>query len=92
MPLWIQNVLMRPLGGMIGLMGPEDGAQTTLHCLLDDSIPEHAGEYYSQTSILYPDKSNRGGGWPMESPNPNARDEKLAAELYEKSRVLVGLA
>ena len=91
MPVWIQNVLMRPLSGLIGLMGPEDGAQTTLHCLLDDSIPQHSGEYYSQNSILYPDKSNRGGGWPMRSPNPNAHDEKLAADLYEKSRTLVGL-
>ncbi len=91
MPVWVQNVLMRPLSGLIGLMGPEDGAQTTLHCLLDDSIPQHSGEYYSQTSILYPDKTNRGGGWPMVSPNPNAHDEKLAADLYEKSRTLVGL-
>ena len=92
MPIWVQNVLMRPLSGIIGLMGPEDGAQTTLHCLLDESVLQHAGEYYSQTSILYPDKANRGGGWPMRSPNPNAHDEQLAADLYDKSKELVGLA
>ena len=92
MPVWVQNVVMRPFSGMLGLMGSEDGAQTTLHCLLDDEVLNHSGEYYSQTSILYPEKANKGGGWPMESPNPNARDEDLASKLYEKSLALTGLA
>ncbi len=91
MPVWIQNVLMRPFSGMLGLMDSQDGAQTTLHCLLDDDAPNHSGEYYSQTSILYPEKAHRGGGWPMESPNPNAKDKALASQLYEKSTALVGL-
>ena len=91
MPVWLQNIVMRPFGGMIGLMGPEDGAQTTLHCLLDDAAPDNSGSYYSQNSILYLEKDQRGGGWPMISPNPNAHDEKLASALYEKSRTLVGL-
>jgi NAD(P)-dependent dehydrogenase (short-subunit alcohol dehydrogenase family) len=91
MPTWVQNVLMRPFSGMLGMMSYEEGAQTTLHCLLDDDVPDHSGEYYSQNSILYPNKKNRPGAWPMVSPNPNARDENLAQQLYEASRELVGL-
>jgi NAD(P)-dependent dehydrogenase (short-subunit alcohol dehydrogenase family) len=91
MPTWVQNVLMRPFSGMLGMMSYEEGAQTTLHCLLDDNVPNHNGEYYSQNSILYPNKENRSGGWPMVSPNPHARDEHLAQQLYEASRELVGL-
>lgn len=91
MPVWVQNVVMRPFSGMLGMMSPEDGAQTTLHCLLSDEVVDNSGQYYSQTSLLYPDKANRGGGWPMESPNPNARDVTQANRLYEKSRALVGL-
>jgi NAD(P)-dependent dehydrogenase (short-subunit alcohol dehydrogenase family) len=91
MPTWVQNVLMRPFSGILGMMSYEEGAQTTLHCLLDDDVPDHNGEYYSQNSILYPNKENRSGGWPMVSPNPNARDEHLAQQLYEASRELVGL-
>ncbi len=90
MPVWIQNVVMRPFGGLIGLMGPEDGAQTTLHCLLDDGAPANSGAYYSQNSIWYPKKEHRTGGWPMTSPNPNAHDAELAAALYDKSLDLVG--
>ena len=90
MPVWIQNVVMRPFAGMIGLMGPEDGAQTTLHCLLDDSAPDNSGAYYSQNSILYREKEHRAGGWPMVSPNPHARDTELAQALYDKSLELVG--
>ena len=91
MPVWVQNVLMRPFSGLLGMMSPGDGAQTTLHCLLSEEALAHSGEYYSQTSLLYPDKANRGGGWPMQSPNPNARDEALAMRLREESRLLVGL-
>ena len=42
-------------------------------------------------SILYPDKKNRPGGWPMVSPNPNAHDEVLAKKLFDVSIELVGL-
>jgi len=91
-PTWVQNVLLKPFSGLLTMMSAEDGAQTTLHCLLDDDVPRHSGEYYSQNSILYPDKRNRGGGWPMPSPNPHARDAELARKLSEESRRLVGLA
>jgi hypothetical protein len=67
-----------------------EGAQTTLHCLLDEDALQHSGEYYSQISILYPNKENRPGGWPMSSPNPNAHDTELAEKLYHRSMELVG--
>jgi NAD(P)-dependent dehydrogenase (short-subunit alcohol dehydrogenase family) len=92
MPTWIQNVVLKPFGGLLGMLSYEEGAQTTLHCLLDDEVPNHSGEYYSQNSILFPNKENRPGGWPMMSPNPNARDERLAEQLYEASLEMVGLA
>lgn len=90
-PAWVQNVLMKPLSGMLGMMSAEDGAQTQLHCLLDEDAPNHSGAYYSQISILYPSKEARAGGWPMRSPNPLAYDDALAERLYDTSVVMVGL-
>jgi len=92
MPAWIQNIVLRPLSGPLTMMSNEDAAQTSLHCLLDDDVPTHAGAYYSQISLLYRDKECRGGGWPMRSPNPNAHDAAMAERLTEVSRELVGLA
>jgi len=91
MPAWVQNVVMRPFSGLLGIISPDEGAQTTLYCLLDDDAPRHSGAYFSQHSILYPNKENRPGGWPMRSPNPNAHDAALAAKLYERSLEWVGL-
>lgn len=91
MPPWVQNVLMRPFSGLLTMMSAQDGAQTQLHCLLDDDAPNHSGEYYSQNSLLYPNKENRPGGWPMLSPNPLTYDDKLAERLYNTSLELVGL-
>lgn len=87
---FMQNVLLRPFSGILGTMSWFEGAQTTLHCLLDDDAPNHSGEYYSQNSILYPNKENRPGGWPMPSPNPHAHDKELAEKLYRVSLELVG--
>jgi NAD(P)-dependent dehydrogenase (short-subunit alcohol dehydrogenase family) len=88
---FVQNVLMRPFAGMLGTMSWFEGAQASLHCLLDDDAPNHSGEFFSQNSILYPDKENRPGGWPMKSPNPKAHDAALAEKLYHTSLQLVGL-
>lgn len=88
---FVQNVLLRPFSGLLGLVSWFEGAQTTLHCLLDDEAPDHSGQYYSQNSIFYPDKKDRAGGWPMESANPLAGDAKLAEKLYHRSLALVGL-
>jgi len=85
---------------LIGLTAPlrpfvtnsnEESAQTTLHCLLSDDTPKHSGAYFSQHSVLYRDKECRDGGWPMESPNPNARDIETARKLVEMSYEIVGL-
>lgn len=91
MPPWVQNVLMKPFSRLLTMMSAEDGAQTQLHCLLDDDAPGHTGEYYSQISLLYPNKATRPGGWPMPSLNPLTYDDALANRLYETSNELVGL-
>jgi hypothetical protein len=91
MPVWVQNVVMKPFSGLLGMMSGYEGAQTTLHCLLDDDAPQHSGEYYSQNSVLYPNPENQPGGWPMPSPNPNAHDADLAKKLCHLSLELVGL-
>jgi hypothetical protein len=91
MPAWIQNVVLRPFSGFLGMMSWEEGAQTTLHCLLADDAPQHSGAYYSQNSILYPDRKDRPGGWPLSSPNPQAHDVEVAEKLYQTSLTLVGL-
>jgi NAD(P)-dependent dehydrogenase (short-subunit alcohol dehydrogenase family) len=91
MPVWIQNVLMAPLSPLLTMMSNRDGAQTSLHCLLDDAVPDHPGAYYSQNSILYADKHCRPGAWPLRSPNPHAHDTAVAQRLVDESRALVGL-
>ena len=91
MPPWVQNILMRPFSGMLTMMSAEDGAQTQLHCLLDDDAPSHSGEYFSQNGLLYSKKENRPGGWPMHSPNPLTYDDELAKRLYEASMDMTGL-
>eukprot|EP00542_Grammatophora_oceanica_P010916 CAMPEP_0194046308 /NCGR_PEP_ID=MMETSP0009_2-20130614/20494_1 /TAXON_ID=210454 /ORGANISM="Grammatophora oceanica, Strain CCMP 410" /LENGTH=322 /DNA_ID=CAMNT_0038691539 /DNA_START=250 /DNA_END=1218 /DNA_ORIENTATION=+ len=69
----------------------EESAQTTLHVMLNDEAPKHNGAYFSQHSYLYSDEECKKGGWPMVSPNPNARDLDKARELVKVTRDLVGL-
>ena len=69
----------------------EDSAQTSLHVLLSDQAPNHNGAYFSQSSILYKDKGTKDGGWPMVSPNPNARDIVMARKLTAKVKEQLGL-
>jgi NAD(P)-dependent dehydrogenase (short-subunit alcohol dehydrogenase family) len=88
---WVQNVVMRPFSRLLTMMSAEDGAQTQLHCLLDDEVLNHSGEFYSQNSLLYPNKENRPGGWPMQSPNPLTYDDEIADRLHKTSMELVGL-
>jgi retinol dehydrogenase-13 len=89
--------LMRTL---MGIMRPftrgmsdsnEEAAQTSLHVLLSDDAPKHSGAYFSQSSMLYRDRECRPGGWPMTSPNPNARNMDTARKLVDMSYELVGL-
>lgn len=90
MPVWVQNYILRPVFGLMGMIEPWEGAQSSLHAALADEVSEHNGEYYSQLGV-YRDKSFNKGGWPMKSPNPAANDETTADALFEKSRTLVGL-
>ena len=69
----------------------EESAQSTLHCLLSDDAPNHSGGYFSQSSVLYRDDGCRDGGWPLETPNPNAKNMDTARKLVDMSYGLVGL-
>lgn len=91
MPVWIQDYVLRPIFRLMGMIEPWEGAQSSLYAALADDVEQNAGGYYSQLG-LYRDKAFNKGGWPMESPNPNASDDALADALWDKSRSLVGLA
>ncbi len=82
--------IMQPLTKPISNSNVES-AQTSLHVLLSDDVPNHSGAYFSQHSVLYRDKECKKGGWPMESPNPHATDLDAAKRLVEMSYKLVGL-
>lgn len=69
------------------IITPEDGAQTTLQCLLADDI--ESGKFYSQFGI-YKDDASKPGAWPMKHPNPNATEEN-AKKLWALSNGLVGI-
>lgn len=91
------GLLMRTLMGVVRPLtksisdSNEESAQTSLHVLISDDAPNHPGAYFSQSSVLYRDKECRDGGWPMESPNPHARDMETAKKLVAKSYEIVGL-
>jgi hypothetical protein len=84
----VQDYVLRPFLRLGGMIEPWEGAQTTLHCLLADDVPQHAGAFFSQTGT-YRDKSANGGGWPLRSPNPKANDDALVEALWKKSEALV---
>lgn len=88
---FLQNVVLRPFSPMLTIMSNRDGAQSSLHCLLDDEVPNRSGAFYSQCSVLYRNKAHRPGGWPMESPDRRADDPALTAHLVDLSRQLVKL-
>lgn len=90
MPLWVQNRILSPFLRVAGMIEPWEGAQATLHALLEPSVSEHSGAFYSQTG-MYRDRSCNKGGWPLRSPNPKAHDDALADALWDKSLELVGL-
>lgn len=94
MPGWFHKTMqtvLRPFRGPLGIQIPWEGAQTQLHCALAESALQHNGAYFSQNSILYSDRKDRAGGWPMTSPNPQAHDQQLSRRLYETTCELVGI-
>lgn len=91
-PMNILLTMIRPISNIMGMTDSnEDSAQTSLHCLLSDDAPEYSGSYFSQSSVLYREKALKDGGWPMESPNPHAKDMDTARKLVKLSYELVGL-
>jgi len=85
----IMSELVRQIFLLKGdMISAQDGAQTSLHCILDDSV--ESGKFYSQFGI-YKDYKSRNGGWPMELPNPNATPEN-ADKLWEVSLKMVGVS
>ncbi|MFT4974320.1 MAG: NAD(P)-dependent dehydrogenase (short-subunit alcohol dehydrogenase family) [Myxococcota bacterium] len=88
MPLWVQNIIMRPFMKLTGMIEPWAGAQTTLYAILADDIED--GAFYSQTGT-YRDRAANKGGWPLKSPNPEANKLVLVEKLWERSEALVGL-
>ena len=86
----IMRVVIAPLRPFI-TDSNEEAAQTSLHCLLSDDAAKHSGAYFGQSSVLYRDKECKNGGWPMTSPNPNARSMDTAKQLVDLSYKLVGL-
>ena len=91
-PMNLVMGLMRPISNLAGMTDSnEDSAQSTLHCLLSDDAPNHSGGYFSQSSVLYRDRECRDGGWPLATPNPNARNMDTARKLVNMSYGLVGL-
>mmetsp|Transcript_51770 Transcript_51770/g.128830 ORF Transcript_51770/g.128830 Transcript_51770/m.128830 type:complete len:249 (-) Transcript_51770:260-1006(-) len=93
MPGFVTAVL-NPIFGMMGQINSWMGSQTSLYCCLDDTIPSHSGEYYSQVgSGNYKRCSAPTEGWPMKSPNPQSTAED-AAKLWDLTEKLIaaGLA
>jgi len=87
----LMQIIMKP---MFLLMGPmmrpitlDDGAQTSLHCLLSDEALGHHGMYHAQTGIKHSDGIR--GGWPYKSANPLSHDESVQDKLWEVSELLV---
>ena len=88
MPVWMQNA-MAPLFRLVGMIEPKDGAQSTLYALLSPEVPALTGAYFSQRGFYRAMKYNVGG-WPMQSPNPEAHRDDVMERLDAVSRSLVG--
>lgn len=90
MPVWLQDILLKPLFKLAGMIEPWEGVQSTLYALLAPEVEKYNGAYFSQVGI-YREKEATKGGWPLKSPNPHAHDDAAAERLDEISRKLVGL-
>ena len=90
LPVFFQNVLLKPFLSMAGMTNPTIGSQTTLHYLLADSVANYIGCFFSQTGI-YKDKESRKGGWPMKSPNSQVYDDVLCEKLFKTANSMVDI-
>ena len=90
MPVWMQDVVLKPILKLFGMIEPWEGAQSSLYALLSPEAEKLNGAYFSQKGIYRTSKANKGG-WPLQSPNPHANDDVVAEKLVEISKKLVGL-
>lgn len=74
--LWVK-ILLEPIMALF-YVNAESGAQTSLHCALQDGIEHLSGFYFS--------------GCEVEDLLPKARDDAIAKKLWEVSERLCGLA
>jgi NAD(P)-dependent dehydrogenase (short-subunit alcohol dehydrogenase family) len=91
MPVWAQDYVLFPLLKLAGMIEPKDGAQSSLYALLAPEVESLSGSYFSQVGI-YRTREAARGGWPLQSPNPNAHDDAAAERLDRVSCQSVGLA
>lgn len=74
--LW-QKIFIEPIARLL-FLDPEDGAQTTLHCALQEGIEPLSGRYFSCCSV--------------QEVCAHARDDEAAGKLWELSERFCGLA
>lgn len=75
MSVWLRLLLV-PLSWLF-FLDPEAGAQTTLHCALQEGLEPLSGRYFSSCSL--------------QAVGAKARDDGLAKKLWEVSERLCGL-
>lgn len=73
--LW-QKVFIEPVARLL-FLDPEAGAQTTLHCALQEGIEPLSGRYFSCCAV--------------QEVCARARDDAMARKLWEVSEKLCGL-
>jgi NAD(P)-dependent dehydrogenase (short-subunit alcohol dehydrogenase family) len=81
------NLLRKVILWKGDMITAQDGAQTSLHCVLEDADKMESGAFYSQFG-MYKDVDSKKGGWPMKLPNPNATPE-AAEKLWTLSEKLI---
>lgn len=74
--LW-QKIFIEPVARLL-FLDPEAGAQTTLHCCLQEGIEPLSGHYFSCCT--------------QQEVNARARDDAAARKLWEISKELCGLS
>ncbi|XP_036962394.1 retinol dehydrogenase 12-like [Acanthopagrus latus] len=74
-PLW-KRIVYTPL--MLFLKSPTEGAQTTIHCAVEESLQNESGLYYSDCA--------------PKTAAPQGLDDEAAKKLWDLSASMVGLA
>lgn len=75
LPRW-KRIIAMPI--MMLIKTPWEGAQTTIHCAVDENLANESGFYYSDCA--------------RKTPAPQAQDDAAAKKLWDISASMVGLA